>query len=114
MRGFLFMSVVAIAAGAGWHGLAAAGPGTMGVAGGQSYWEGDPGPISDPYWTSGQYKFDPNGYMQRNWWDPEYHPMTVFGDHSGKENCVFRRRVQITSWDFQHPILRICRTPPKD
>lgn len=81
---------------------------------GQAFWTGDPGPVSDPYWTQGQYKYDPNGYLERNWFDPEYHPMTVIGEHEGKANCVFRRRVTITTWEFQHPILRICRTPPDD
>ncbi len=114
MRGFLFVSVTAFAAGVAWHGAAAAGSGTIKVAGGQSYWEGPPGPITDPYWTSGQYKYDPNGYMERSRWDLEYRPMTVIGPHAGNENCVFRRRVQISSWDYQHPILRICRKPPGD
>jgi hypothetical protein len=104
----------ALVAGLVWCGSADAGAGNIRVAGGQSYWEGPPGPITDPYWTSGQYKYDPNGYMERSRWDPEYHSMTVIGPHSGTENCVFRRRVQITSWDYQHPILRVCRAPPKD
>lgn len=82
---------------------------------GESFWEGDPGPITDSYWTSGQYKYDPNGYMERNWRDPDQmHLMTVIGDHAGKTNCVFRRRVTITTWDFNHPILRVCRARAKD
>ena len=85
------------------------------VISGQAFWEGDPGPITDSYWTSGQYKYDPNGYMERNWRDPDQlHLMTVIGNHAGKTNCVFRRRVTITTWDFQHPILRVCRARPKD
>jgi hypothetical protein len=40
--------------------------------------------------------------------------MTVYADHAGKQNCVFRKRVTISTWDFQHPYLRVCRTPPKD
>lgn len=93
---------------------AAGGPSEMRVVDGQSFWTGDPGPINDSYWTSGQYKYDPNGYLERNWFDPEYRPMTVIGPHDGKTNCVFRQRVVTTTWDFQHPILRICRQPPND
>ena len=82
---------------------------------GQAFWDGDPGPISEPYWTQGQYKYDPNGYLERNARDPDqFHLMTVIGDHAGKPNCVFRRRVTVSTWDFQHPILRVCRAPPKD
>ena len=82
---------------------------------GVSYWSGDPGPISDPYWTSGQYKYDPDGYLLRNGWQPDqFHLMTAIGDHDGKENCVFRKRVTVTTWEFEHPILRVCRTPPKN
>jgi hypothetical protein len=82
---------------------------------GTAFWEGDPGPISDSYWVSGLYKYDPNGYMERNPRDSDqFHLMTLFGDHAGKANCVFRRRVVISSWDFQHPHVRVCRTPPGD
>ena len=42
------------------------------------------------------------------------HLMTVIGDHAGKANCVFRQRVPVSTWEFQHPILRVCRAPPKD
>jgi hypothetical protein len=78
---------------------------------GTSFWDVDPGPIDPgPYWTSGQYKYDPNGYLERNWRDPDqYHEMTLYADHAGKENCVFRKRVVISSWDFEHPYLRVCR-----
>lgn len=82
---------------------------------GTSFWEGDPGPISDSYWVSGLYKYDPNGYMERNPRDPDQlHLMTLYGDHAGKANCVFRRRVVISSWDYQHPHVRVCRRPPGD
>ncbi|HUO54940.1 MAG TPA: hypothetical protein VMU18_09375 [Rhodoblastus sp.] len=101
-------SLISIATAAQSH------PGQMRTAEGQAYWEGDPGPVTDPYWTQGQYKYDPNGYLERNWRDPEYHPMTVIGEHSGKANCVFRQRVQITAFDYYHPIVRVCRTPPHD
>ena len=85
------------------------------TAQGERYWDGDPGPITDTYWTSVQYKYDPNGYLERNWRDPDQlHEMTVYADHAGKQNCVFRKRVTISTWDFQHPDLRVCRTPPKD
>lgn len=84
-------------------------------ANGTAYWDGDPGPIDDTFWTSGQYKYDPNGYMERNYRDPDsYHLMTIYADHAGKENCVFRRRVVVSTWDFNHPIVRVCRKPPKD
>ena len=114
MRRFLTVGILALVAASPSYGSGAASAENIRTAGGQSYWEGPPGPVTDPYWTSGQYKYDPYGYMERSRWDPEYHPMTVIGPHSGKENCVFRRRVQITSWDYQHPILRVCRKPPKD
>ncbi|MGO9429617.1 hypothetical protein [Rhodoblastus sp.] len=86
------------------------------TANGTAYWDKDPGPI-DPgsYWTSGQYKYDPNGYMERNWRDPDqFHLMTLYADHAGKQNCVFRRRVVVSTWDFQHPYLRVCRRPQTD
>jgi hypothetical protein len=86
----------------------------MKIVQGQAYWDEDPGPIYDSYWVSGQYKYDPNGYMERNWRDPEVHRMTVFANHAGNANCVFRKRVQISDWDFYHPVLRVCRAPPKD
>ena len=78
---------------------------------GTPYWDVDPGPI-DPgaYWTSGLYKYDPNGYLERNWRDPDQvHDMTVYANHSGKANCVFRKRVAVSTWDFNHPYLRVCR-----
>jgi hypothetical protein len=51
----------------------------------------------------------------RNFRDADqYHLMTVIGPHPGKENCVFRRRVGVSDWEFRHPILRVCRTPPND
>jgi hypothetical protein len=88
----------------------------MRYANGTAYWDVDPGPI-DPgaYWTSGLYKYDPNGYLERNWRDSDQvHEMTVYADHAGKQNCVFRKRVTISTWDFQHPYLRVCRKPQKD
>jgi hypothetical protein len=57
----------------------------MRYANGAAYWDVDPGPI-DPgsYWTSGQYKYDPNGYIERNWRDPDQvHEMTAYADHAG-------------------------------
>ena len=82
---------------------------------GTAYWDGDPGPITDTFWTSGQYKYDPDGYMERNYRDTDtYHEMTVYADHAGKANCVFRKRVVVSNWEFNHPILRVCRKPPKD
>jgi hypothetical protein len=85
--------------------------GGLKTAQGESYWDSDPGPI-DPgtYWTSGQYKYDPNGYMERNRWEPDQNRlMTVYAEHSGKPRCVFRKRVVISNWDFQHAYLRVCR-----
>jgi hypothetical protein len=93
-------------------GLLAAAPSTqMRVVNGQPYWDVDPGPI-DPgaYWTSGQYKYDPDGYLERNARDPDqFHLMTVYADHAGKANCVFRQRLVQSDWDFRHPYLRVCR-----
>ena len=86
--------------------------GHMKVVNGEAYWDVDPGPI-DPgsYWTSGLYKYDPNGYMERQGGrDPEPpHEMTVYADHSGKERCVFRQRVTNSDWEMRHPYLRVCR-----
>ena|SRR5208282_5066600 len=81
------------------------------VVNGTAFWDVDPGPIDPgPYWTSGLYKYDPNGYMERNPRDPDQiHEMTVYAAHSGKENCVFRKRVVHSNWDFQHLYLRVCR-----
>lgn len=78
---------------------------------GQSFWRGDPGPIDPgPYWTSGQYKYDPNGYLdQINRSADQLHDMTVYADHSGKERCVFRKRVIIDNWEYHHPVIRVCR-----
>lgn len=87
----------------------------MRVLQGEAFYEGDPGPISDSYWVSGQYKYDPNGYLERNWREPDQNrSMTVYGDHAGRANCVFRTRVMNSSWDFQHPHIRVCRVPPRD
>jgi hypothetical protein len=81
------------------------------TANGVSYYDVDPGPI-DPgtFWTSGQYKYDPNAYMDRTRWDIG-RPMTVFAPHAGKTNCVFRKRVVVDDWDFRHPYVRVCRRP---
>jgi hypothetical protein len=83
----------------------------MRVVSGQAYWDVDPGHI-DPgsFWTSGQYKYDPNGYLERNARDPDqYHEMTVYADHAGKGRCVFRQRVANSDWEYRHPYLRVCR-----
>ncbi len=96
-------------------GQASAQQGKVRVVQGETFWDVDPGPIYEPYWTQGQYKYDPNGYLLRSYRDADQlHLMTVIGDHSGKANCVFRRRVPVSTWEFQHPILRVCRAPPKD
>jgi hypothetical protein len=84
---------------------------SMKTVNGEAYWDVDPGPI-DPgsFWTSGQYKYDPNGYMERYARQSEQvHEMTVYADHAGKERCVFRKRVINSSWESQHPYLRVCR-----
>jgi hypothetical protein len=82
---------------------------------GTAFWEGDPGPVGDPYWTQGQYKYDPNGYLLRNRFDvDQVHLMTLYGEHSGKANCVFRKLVVNTAWEFEHPFVRVCRRPQKD
>ncbi len=81
----------------------------MKIAQGERYWDGDPGPISDTFWTSGQYKYDPNGYMERYVRQDDLNRlMTVYAAHSGGGRCVFRKRVVISAWDSQHPILRVC------
>jgi hypothetical protein len=78
---------------------------------GVTFYRGDPGPVTDPYWTAGQYKYDPNGNMTVTRWDAGIHLMTVYGDHSGAANCVFRRRVTVDDWDWRHPFVRVCRRP---
>ncbi len=89
-----------------------AGPGLMKTVNGQAYWDEDPGPV-DPgtFWTSGQYKYDPEGYLDRNRWDVGVQVNTVYAEHAGKANCVFRKRVVNSSWDERHPYLRVCRRP---
>jgi len=79
---------------------------------GVPYYDVDPGPI-DPgtFWTSGQYKYDPNAYMDRGRWDFGVRSMTVYASHSGSSNCVFRKRVIIDDWDYRHPYIRVCRKP---
>ena len=89
---------------------ASAAPGDVRTVGGVPFFRGDPGPI-DPgtFWTSGQYKYDPDGYMDINRWDSGVHVNTVYGQHTGAPNCVFRARVVIDDWDRRHPYVRICR-----
>lgn len=84
------------------------------VVQGQAFWDEDPGPVSDPFWTSGLYRVDPDGNMNRVWRDPMPNTPTVIGAHEGKANCVFRRRVIVSASDQLHPILRLCRKPPQD
>ena len=81
------------------------------VADGEAYWDEDPGAIDPgPFWTSGQYKYDPNGYLDRYPRNAEQvRNMTVYADHAGKERCVFRKRLITTNWDYEHPYLRVCR-----
>ncbi len=90
---------------------ARAAAGGMRVVDGQAYWRGDPGPIDPgPFWDSGQYKYDPNGYMDRiNRSADQMHEMIVFADHSGKARCVFRKRVVVENWDYYHPYIQVCR-----
>ena len=92
--------------------LASDARGQVRTVNGVSYYDVDPGPI-DPgtFWTSGQYKYDPNGYMDRGRWDAGVRVMTVFASHAGGANCVFRKRVIIDDWDSRHPYLRVCRRP---
>jgi len=83
------------------------------VVQGEAFWEGDPGPITDSYWLSGQYKYDPYGFLERDATDPDqFRHMTVIARHPGAANYIFRKRVVITDWDMRHPDLRICRFPP--
>ncbi|WP_374545922.1 hypothetical protein [Rhodoblastus sp.] len=115
MRSGRWIGGAVFCAGLALSGQPAAAGDNVRVLQGESFWEGDPGPVSDPYWTQGQYKYDPNGYLLRNWRDADqFHLMTVIGPHSGKDNCVFRRRVTVSDWEFRHPFLRVCRTPPND
>ena len=85
---------------------------SMKIVDGQAYWDVDPGPV-DPgsFWTSGQYKYDPDGYLETNRWDPGPHVFTVYADHAGKANCVFRARVVNSDWERRHLYLRVCRKP---
>jgi hypothetical protein len=95
-----------------WAPGAGAAPGAVRTVSGESYYDVDPGPI-DPgtFWTSGQYRYDPDGNMERTRWDPSPRNFTVYAGHSGRSNCVFRKRVVITDWDQRHPFLRVCRRP---
>ncbi len=111
-RAWALARIVAVSALAAAPGFAAPA-GNIRTIDGTAFWDGDPGPINPgSFWTSGQYKYDPNGYLERNARDPDQmHLMTLYGAHSGRENCVFRRRVAVTTWDFNHPYLRVCRHP---
>jgi hypothetical protein len=108
----LLMAGCAAGALAGCATGAFAAPGEVRTVNGVSYYDVDPGPI-DPgtFWTSGQYKYDPDAYMDRTRWDTAAKVMTVFASHAGRANCVFRKRVVIDDWDFRHPYLRVCRKP---
>ncbi len=84
---------------------------SMKTVSGETYWDEDPGTI-DPgsFWSGGQYKHDPNGYLERYARQGDMvHEMTVYADHAGKERCVFRKRVINTGWESAHPYLRVCR-----
>jgi hypothetical protein len=90
-------------------GAVSAQPGHVRTLNGVAFYEGDPGPVTDTFWTSGQYRYDPHGYMDINRWDTGIHVNTVYGPHSGAANCVFRKRVVIDDWDRRHSFLRVCR-----
>lgn len=76
---------------------------------GQSYWSGDPGPVSPgAYWEGGQYKYDPNHYLSDYGRDPQDFVMTVNAPHSGPRGCVWRKRVVNSNWEFHHPYIRVC------
>ena len=92
-------------------GSALALPGNIRTVNGVSFYEGDPGPVTDTFWTSGQYKYDPHGYMDINRWDTGIHVNTVYAAHTGGANCVFRKRVITDDWDSRHPHVRVCRHP---
>lgn len=91
--------------------LAQAGPGDVRTVNGVGFYQGYPGPVTDPFWTSGQYKYDPHGYMDINRWDTGIHVNTVYARHSGGGNCVFRKRVIVDDWDSRHPFVRVCLHP---
>jgi hypothetical protein len=111
MQTWRWMKNLAVAAMLAPLAAAPAFAGDMRTVMGETFWDSDPGPIDPgPYWTSGQFKYDPNGYLERNRFQAEQNRlMTVIGNHSGKSPCVFRKRVMNSDWDFRHAYLRLCR-----
>ncbi len=103
-----FSVALAFAAFAGFAAVPAAA--AMRIADGQAYWSGNPGPV-DPgaYWSSGQIYADPHHYMSWYGTDPQDYRLTVYAPHAGVSRCVWRERVLITDWQFEHPYLRVCR-----
>jgi hypothetical protein len=82
----------------------------MRTVGGQAYWTGDPGPVEPgAYWASGQYKYDPDHYLSYYGDSPQDYTMVVHANHMGAANCVWRKRVVNTDWEFRHPYLMVCR-----
>jgi hypothetical protein len=76
---------------------------------GQTYWTGDPGPVSPgPYYDSGQQAVDPHHYMSWYGEDPQDYKMVVHAPHSGNARCVWRKRVITTNWEFRHPFILVC------
>lgn len=83
---------------------------SMRTVDGQAYWRGDPGPVAPgAFWDGGEYKYDPHHYL--GYWsqDPVDHIDVVYAEHSGKERCVWRKRVVNSDWEHMHPYLKVCR-----
>jgi hypothetical protein len=83
---------------------------SMRTVDGQAFWRGDPGPI-DPgtFWSGGEYQHDPHHYLDNSRTSPAAYSDVVYAEHSGKERCVWRKRVVNSGWEHQHPYLMVCR-----
>lgn len=69
-------------------------------------YEGDPGPI-DPAKAPGA--TDPDMHLVIDNSGAALHFNTLYGEHNGAANCVFRQRVIVNDWDRNHPYVRVCR-----
>ncbi len=77
---------------------------------GQSYWQGDPGPINPgTFWEGGQYKYDPHHYSSNRSAGAMLITDVVYASHSGSARCVWRQRVVNSDWEFRHPYVQVCR-----
>jgi hypothetical protein len=83
---------------------------SMRTVNGQSYWEMDPGPVAvDPHFAGNADKYDPHDYLDRINRDPQLFDQTLYAEHQGSERCVWRKRVVNSTYEYEHPYVRVCR-----